>query len=60
MTDQYKIRDEKLQYHINKEAAKVLTLSSRKIDKYQYLTCVEILPFSRRQIINNLSLHVLL
>ena len=29
-----KIRDEILQYNINKEAAKILALSSSKIDKY--------------------------
>ena len=32
------IRDEKLQYDINREAAKILPLSSGKIDKYEYLT----------------------
>ena len=37
-----KIRHEKLQYDINREAAKI---SSSKIDKYEYLTCEEILPF---------------
>ena len=30
-----KIRDEKLLYDINREAAKISALSSRKIDKYQ-------------------------
>ena len=34
--------DEKLQYDINREVAK--TLSSGKIDKYEYLTGEEILP----------------
>ena len=33
-----KIRHEKLQHDIKKEAAKILALSSRKIDKYEYLT----------------------
>ena len=33
MTADYKIRDEKLQYDINREAAKVSPLSSGKIDK---------------------------
>ena len=35
-----KIRDEKLQYDINREAAKILALaiSSGKIDEYEYLT----------------------
>ena len=33
-----KIRDEKLKYDINTEAAKLSALSSGKIDKYEYLT----------------------
>ena len=32
------IRDEKLQYHINREAAKISSLSSGKINKYEYLS----------------------
>ena len=44
MTIDDKIRDEKLQHDINREAAKILALSSRKIDKYEYLTGEEILP----------------
>ena len=39
-----KIRDEKLQHDINREAAKISALSSGKIDKYEYLTGEEILP----------------
>ena len=46
-----KIRDEKLQYDIKKEAAKMLALSSGKIDKFEYLTGEEILPSNGRQII---------
>ena len=38
------IRDENLQYYINREAAKISTLSSGKIDQYEYLTGEEILP----------------
>ena len=38
-----KIRDENLQYDINREIAKILALKSRKIDKYEYLTGDEIL-----------------
>ena len=38
----YKIRDEKLQHAINREAAKISALSSGKIDKYEYLTGEEI------------------
>ena len=45
------IEDEKLQYDINREAAKILVLSSGKIDKYEYLTGEEILPSNQRQII---------
>ena len=44
MTIDDKIRDEKLQYDINREAAKISALSSGKIDKYEYLTGEEILP----------------
>ena len=32
------IKDEKLQYDINKEAAKISALSSGQINKYEYLT----------------------
>ena len=46
-----KIRDEKLQYDINREAAKILALSSKRIDKSQHLTGEEILPFNQRRVI---------
>ena len=45
------IRDEKLQYDSNREAAKILALSSGKIHKYKYLTGEEILPSNQQQII---------
>ena len=45
------VRDEKLQYDINREAAKISALSSGKIDKYEYLTCEEILSSNQQQII---------
>ena len=45
-----KIRDEKLQYDVNREAAKI-ALSFGKIDEYEYLIGEEILPSSQRQII---------
>ena len=45
------IKDEKLQYDINKEAAKISASSSGKIDKYEYLTGEEILPSNQQQII---------
>ena len=51
MTIDDKIGDEKLQYVINREAAKISVLSSGKIDKYEYLTGGEILPSNRRQVI---------
>ena len=50
MTTEGKIKDEKLQYDINREAAKISTLSSGKIDKYEYLTGEEILPSNQQQI----------
>ena len=46
-----KIRDEILQYDINREAAKISALSSGKIDKCEYLTGEELLPSNQRQII---------
>ena len=51
ITIEDQIRDEKLQYNINREAAKISVLSSRKIDKYEYLTVGEILPSNQHQII---------
>ena len=45
------IRDEELRYDINREAAKISTLSSGKIVKNEYLTSEEILPFNQQQII---------
>ena len=38
MTTADKIRDEKLQYDINKKVAKISVLSSGKTDKYEYHT----------------------
>ena len=40
----YQIGDEKLQYDINKEAAKISALSSRKMHKYKYLNGEDLLP----------------
>ena len=51
MTLEDQIRDEKLQYDINREAAEISALSSGKIDKYEYLTGEEILPSNQQQII---------
>ena len=49
--DNDQIRDEKLQYDINREAAKISALSSGKIHKYEYLTSEDILPFNKQEII---------
>ena len=49
MTIDDKIRDEKLQYDIKKEAAKILALSSGKIDKYEHVTDDKILFFNQRK-----------
>ena len=38
MTIDDKVRNEKLQFHINRDAVKMWALSSRKIDEYEYLT----------------------
>ena len=44
MTINDQIKDEKLQYDINRKAAEISTLSSGKIGKYKYFTVKEILP----------------
>ena len=51
MTIDDKIRDEKLQYGINREAAKISALSSHKIHKCEYLTVEDILLLNEKQII---------
>ena len=38
MTIKDKIKDEKLQYDVNRDLAKISALSSGKVDKYEYLT----------------------
>ena len=45
------IRDEKLQYDIDREAVKISALSSGKIHKYEYLTGEDIFPSNQQQII---------
>ena len=49
MTINVQIRDEKLQYDINREAAKISALPSGKIHKYEYLTGEDILPSNQQQ-----------
>ena len=50
MTINDQIRDERIQYDINREAVKISALSSGKIRKYEYLTGEDILPFNQQQI----------
>ena len=45
-----KIRDEKLQLNINRQAAKISVLSSGKTDKYEYLAGKEILPTDQSKV----------
>ena len=49
MTIDDQIKDEKLQYDINREAAKISALSSGKIGKYEYLTVEKILPSNQKK-----------
>ena len=44
MTNDDDIKDQKLQYNINREAAKISALSSGKSDKHGFLTGNKILP----------------
>ena len=50
MTINDQIREEKLQYDINRKAAKISALISGKIHKYEYLTGEGILPSNQQQI----------
>ena len=52
MTINDQIRDEKLQYDINRKAAEISAKSSGKLHKYEYLTGEEILPSNQQQIID--------
>ena len=51
MTIDNKIKDEKLQHDLNREAAKISALSSGKIGKCEYVTVEEILPSDQSTII---------
>ena len=53
MTIEDETKDEKLQYDINREAAKISALSSGKTDKYECLTGEEILPSNQQHIIEH-------
>ena len=51
MTINDQIRNEKLEYDLNSEAAKILALSSGKIHKYEHLNGEDVLPSNQQQII---------
>ena len=51
MTINDQTRDEKIQYDLNREAAKISALSSVKIRKYEYLAGEDILPSNQQQTI---------
>ena len=55
MTIGDKIRDEKLQYDINRETAKLSPLSPGKINRYEYVADEEILSSNQRQIIEQVQ-----
>ena len=56
MTIKDKIKDEKLQQDINREAAKISALLSGKIHKYEYFTGEDISPSNQQQIIEQARL----
>ena len=47
MTNDDNIRDDKVQYNNNREAANISALSSSKAEKFKYLTGEEILPLAK-------------
>ena len=51
MTINDQVKDEKLQYDINRKAAKISAKSSGNLHKYEYLTGKDILPSNQQQII---------
>ena len=51
MTINDQIKDEKRQYDINREAAKISALSSGKIHKYEYLAGEDVLLSNQQQIV---------
>ena len=60
MTIEDQIRDQNLQYDINRKAAKISAVSSDKFEKYEYLTGEEILPSNQQQVIEQAELFILL
>ena len=55
MTIDDQIKGEKLQYVINREAAKISALSSGKFNKYEHLPGEEVLPSNKQQIIEQVK-----
>ena len=51
MTIDDQIKDEKFQYDVYRESAKISALSSGKMNKYEYLTGEEILASNHKGII---------
>ena len=49
MTIDDQIKDEKIQYDVNRRAAKISALSSGKINEYEYPTGEEIVPSNQKQ-----------
>ena len=60
MTIDDQLRDEKLQYDINREVAKILALSSGKTDKYQYLTIILKIRILLQQILSALKVQCMI
>ena len=56
MANDDKIRYEKLQYDINREAAKISALSSGKINKYESFTGEELLLSNQRKTLEQAKL----
>ena len=56
MTINDQIKDEKLQYNINREAAKMSALSLAKLHQYEYLTGEDILPPTQQEMIEETKL----
>ena len=60
MTNDNKVRDEKLKYDINRKAWEISALSFGNIDQYEYLTCEDILPSNQNQLIEKINFNIFL
>ena len=49
------VSDKKLQYNVNRKAAKISALSSNKFNKQEYLTKEETLPSNQKQMIEQVK-----